>query len=517
MTQRILFRTISAPLITGFLFFAGLTFHSASWSAESDSELGYIPEEVARSAAIPREEHSHEHSHKSFFAKSPNTQLISDGQRMEKFEQLLLALGIPLEDRPNFSGLPSPFLAAQSEVLEMLKFIDPDNGFRRYLDLSFDSVSLFRDFFSHILPYSFLEFRYPLKTEGESLDSPELISRISSVIQRNQLAFQYFINPHYQLIPLAGLKVLIDPGHMGGNIWDTRTGKFVKSRGYKVSEGDLNLWTSILLAQELAALGADVRLTRDSQNPVAQESFETFNDAPFRHDYFYNGVDDWIGQYLHLSSSEIISAVKKDPKYERAYSEKGRTDFFVTGADLLARTQQMDEFKPDVTIDIHYDASENYKLQNSYNDVEAYVPGSFRMNEVGSRKNKAFAFEHLLEARRWKESVELASQVTQSMSRELNLPLLKTPQFLSGIKVKDGVYARNLFITRRALNGLVIYLECLHYDNVHEFARMTKRTKKGHYKGVNFSYPARVDEVVQGIKKGLLNYFGAQPTTPVAN
>ena len=38
---------------------------------------------------------------------------------------------------------------------------------------------------------------------------------------------------------------------MGSDEWDQHTGKYVAVGGLKVSEGDLNLWTSLLIAKKL--------------------------------------------------------------------------------------------------------------------------------------------------------------------------------------------------------------------------------------------------------------------------
>jgi hypothetical protein len=75
------------------------------------------------------------------------------------------------------------------------------------------------------------------------------------------------------------------------------------------------------------------------------------------------------------------------------------------------------------------------------------------------------------------------------------------------IKGKDGVYARNLYISARNITSLMIYVECLHYDHVKEFNQLTELTESGIYRGIHFQYPKRINAVAQGVKNGLLNYF----------
>ena len=68
--------------------------------------------------------------------------------------------------------------------------------------------------------------------------------------------------------PLNGLRVAIDPGHIGGP-WAQMEERSTRYKGSApVQEGDLNLITGRLLKQELTAMGASVFVVRDSTEPV---------------------------------------------------------------------------------------------------------------------------------------------------------------------------------------------------------------------------------------------------------
>jgi N-acetylmuramoyl-L-alanine amidase len=403
--------------------------------------------------------------------------------------------------------------------------IDPDGGLHRYLDLQPHSVSLFKDFFSNILPTDYLEYSQVLREGGASNDSANLISRLRAIAQNVKNGSDR---------PLTGLKIAIDPGHMGpaptldlasGKMsdWDRVTGKFVQVQtkftkagkrfvnNRKVSEGQLNLWTALLTANELEALGAEVRLTRTQDGTVTTETVQNFNSAPFLNQYFYNSLDAWMSDYLHLSDDDLAREIIKAPQAALIKTPTQQVQqLFIAGADLEARAKIIDAFNPDITLDIHFDASRSDALQKSTDDVEAYVPGAFRQSETGSRNVRAMALKHLLEARRWNESVNLATTITGDMAQNLNLPLFKAPAFMTAVKVKDGVYARNLFITRRALSGLVVYLECLHYDHVNEHSKLSVLDGTAQFKGSVFKYPTRLNKISDGIRSGLLKYFVEQ-------
>jgi N-acetylmuramoyl-L-alanine amidase len=82
--------------------------------------------------------------------------------------------------------------------------------------------------------------------------------------------------------PLAGLRVALDPGHMGGDDWDRHSGKFVHDhRGHKLSEGTMALQISLLLEKDLTALGAEVMITHREQGPVTDVAYAGMDLKPY--------------------------------------------------------------------------------------------------------------------------------------------------------------------------------------------------------------------------------------------
>src|SRR6266568_7598560 len=63
--------------------------------------------------------------------------------------------------------------------------------------------------------------------------------------------------------PLSGLKVALDPGHLGGNWAKMEERWFQVGSEEPVREGDMTLLVARLLASRLQALGATVALVRD--------------------------------------------------------------------------------------------------------------------------------------------------------------------------------------------------------------------------------------------------------------
>ena len=425
------------------------------------------------------------------------------GDRLRRFDRVLEKLGIPEEAAPGFYDFPAPGSVSFDEVAAHFPTIDPDGALRKYLGIHSSGVSLFRDFFSSGISSSLLEFFLPFrqaraKTPREP-DSSPLIDRLRKIgMQVKQGLYAH---------PLSGLRVVIDPGHMGSEEWDHRTGKFVSVGGKTVSEGDIARSTALLLAGELEDLGAEVILTRLKNGPVARTPFESFDPTPFLNQYFYNSLDSWMRNHLALPEDRYLASAMSAPEVEKAFSPSQRTQYFISGEDLEARARIIDESLADLVIDIHYDASKSNELQSGDRSIEAFVPGGVRSGETGSRVTRSHHLKHLLEVRRWRESVDIASAMVNSMAETLKLPLLTRPEFLTSVKVKDGVYARNLYLNRRTLRSLMVYLECLHYDHVREFPQLTLKDRVGTYRGETFAYPRRIDAVVAGAKEGILRYF----------
>src|SRR5206468_7875792 len=68
--------------------------------------------------------------------------------------------------------------------------------------------------------------------------------------------------------PLSGLKIALDPGHLGGNSAKMEERWFQVGDSKPVQEGDLTLRVARLLATRLRDLGAKVSFVRNSDEPT---------------------------------------------------------------------------------------------------------------------------------------------------------------------------------------------------------------------------------------------------------
>jgi N-acetylmuramoyl-L-alanine amidase len=69
-------------------------------------------------------------------------------------------------------------------------------------------------------------------------------------------------------MPLAGLRIAIDPGHLGGSFAQMEARWFRIGRSRPVEEGEMTLIVARLLKERLEAMGAEVWLTRTKNGPT---------------------------------------------------------------------------------------------------------------------------------------------------------------------------------------------------------------------------------------------------------
>ena len=69
-------------------------------------------------------------------------------------------------------------------------------------------------------------------------------------------------------LPLAGLRIAIDPGHLGGSYAQMEARWFRIGKSRPVEEGEMTLVVAKLLKQRLQTLGAEVWLTRSKNGPT---------------------------------------------------------------------------------------------------------------------------------------------------------------------------------------------------------------------------------------------------------
>jgi hypothetical protein len=385
-------------------------------------------------------------------------------------------------------------------VKAMLPFLDPHAQWVRFS--SADSLILrgFQDRDSKVTT----DFEVSLS------EDPSAVELLAPFELRIQQAAQS--NPKEKL--LQGLRIAIDPGHMGTALWDDRTGKYiVDSSGRKLSEGVLNLQTALLLEKEFQGLGAEVFLTRRGLAPVTPLEYEKLDLREFGQIELRQSVfEGWFQKLLSAGppGASLYKAFESSSEVKKFFSERSRTYYFISRADLEARAVTIGEFSPDITFVVHYDTNnppENPHGLNpkGYNRTKIYIAGAFEKEEFSSREDRRFFAQHLLNPRAWNSSLRLSRQVVRELKEQLRIEFDPSGGS-AAVQVEPGVYSRNLALSRKIHGHALSFLECLHYNAPAEFDALSRTRHPLLIDGVNHPYSDRLTQVVQAIKSGLISF-----------
>jgi len=288
---------------------------------------------------------------------------------------------------------------------------------------------------------------------------------------------------------LVGVKIAIDPGHLGGpyaNLED----RFIdippsleRTDPIKFDEGSLCLLTAIYLKLLLEKEGAIVMVTR---NQIGQ--------GVYGDDFF-----EWLKKNVQLWMGEGGSLKRLFVKYYNPL-------------DLRARAKKINDFSPDLSVVIHYNSQdgENNGPSNhtispvNYNMV--FIPGSFCQHELVNRDSR-YEFMRLLVTEDLQSSLKLSQAILQKLGEHLQVPPLSKSDganYLNrvGMKIDEGVYARNLALTR-LIHGPVCYGETLIQNNIDECVNLSKRDFV--INGIWCS--SRIKEVAEGYFEGIKSYL----------
>ena len=294
---------------------------------------------------------------------------------------------------------------------------------------------------------------------------------------------------------LDGYRIAIDPGHVATSYDDALIEqRFINIQGhdgneYRFFEAELNLLTALMLRDSLKKLGAEVFLTRDNINTAPLGK-------PFK---------QWTQEELPKVLKRYGMDTKEANKYIRKTKKAILFNKYYLRRDIMARADQINYFKPHLSIVIHYNVDEQDTGPiTSKNYSMAFVPGSYIKNELNTKLER-FDFLRTLLTNHLQESSKLCLKVTEQFETLLGVPLLSSedyPKYIKdyALKVHDGVYARNLLLCR-LLNSPICYGEPLLQNNIEELKKF-RIYQEGHSEP-----PKRIQEVANAYFYGVIGYL----------
>src|SRR5437870_9910834 len=300
--------------------------------------------------------------------------------------------------------------------------------------------------------------------------------------------------------PLSGLKIALDPGHLGGKWAKMEERWFHVGSSAPVEEGELTLRVSRLLAARLRELGAKVLFVRNSNEPITSKRPYDFRELA-RKILIKNGVPQPRADVLDPNDAAKEQTIRWQSEilFYR-YSE-------------IRRRSALVNFKlhPDLVLCLHFNAEgwgdPNNPSLTDANHLHLLVNGSYLAEELEFDDERFEMIRRLL-SRVYDEELQLADTIALAMARDTGLPPYEYPTTNTTTKVGTGgyVYARNLLATR-LYRCPVVYCEPYVMNSKDVFAWI----QAGDYDGTrNVNGVERKSifrEYADGVIDGLVDYY----------
>jgi N-acetylmuramoyl-L-alanine amidase len=298
------------------------------------------------------------------------------------------------------------------------------------------------------------------------------------------------------------IRIAIDPGHVATSKKEALIEeRYIRSKDGFFYESELSMATALVLKKKFEALGFRVMLTRTPETSAVGMSYSEWFKKRAKKDL---KEDLYKGLITQDKYDELIHSNKKD-LFHKYFKDK----------DFLARKEMINNFKPDITLVIHYNSSEftNHEkdlapeVQHNYS--VAFVPGGFTKYELGI-ENQLEDFIRLATTDIIERSISLSSFIVNEFETKLNAPRLlpnNDPElwYLKKYSVytgQPGVFSRNLFLTR-TIASPICYGEATLQNNKDEMKLLVKRDAD--IKPYKIS--SRVYDVADCYYNGTLKYF----------
>lgn len=344
------------------------------------------------------------------------------------------------------------------------------------------------------IPYMVLKRQ--LKLQGKTLSWP---------IESERAVTRF----HAPYLPLHGIRIAIDPGHIAHDTIKGRLEqKFISMKmpqgkdsvRLAFAEGQLTWLTAAILAEHLKRQGAEVMLTRAAMNKTA----------------FGRTYEEWKTFDGGVSLDSLIAAFPDNKNYSdlkngKLKEERSYFRYVFKDVEIRRRAEEIGAFDPDFTVVIHYNVDEQnapWTKPTKRNFCMLFVPGAFQIGELNDQESR-LDFLRLLLTDEIENSVSGAAYFAASFKEELKLPLasekdaayLGTSCLYAG---QNGVYCRNLSMTR-LIHGPVLYGETLYQDNETEIRLLSALPVADAISGINA--PPRVLQVVKAYERGIHNWI----------
>jgi N-acetylmuramoyl-L-alanine amidase len=298
---------------------------------------------------------------------------------------------------------------------------------------------------------------------------------------------------------LSGLKIALDPGHIGGQWAKMEERWFKVGDASPVEEGEMTLRVAKMLAPKLQALGARVSFVRDKPEPV----------TPFRPDDFKEVAREVLTAGGTENPREDFDG-PDDPLKEQTVRWQSEIVFY-RNSEIRQRAKLVNtRLHPDLVLCLHFNAEAWGDERNptfiDKNHLHLLVNGAYLETELASDDERFEMLRRLL-SRAYDEEIRIADTVAATMAREMQLPPYQyTTDNVTKVGTSGYVYARNLVATR-LYQCPVVYFEPYVMNNSDVFARVHAGDYDGTRPVNGVERPSIYREYVDSVAGGLVEYY----------
>jgi len=291
--------------------------------------------------------------------------------------------------------------------------------------------------------------------------------------------------------PLAGLKIALDPGHLGGYWAKMEERWFQIGNSKPVTEGDMTLAVAKRISARLQTLGAEVFLTRSKPAPAT-----TLRPSGLK----------------NAAASSLTD--KGTPVTEFSLQKESERLFYRVG-EIRRRSKLVNEtIRPDAVICLHFNAEAWGDAANptlvDQNHLHFLIAGALNRSELAYEDQRHDMLIKLLN-RSYAEEIALTDVMSRKVAGATGLPPYRY-EGTAAIRVNSNpyVWARNLLANRLFICP-VVYVEPYVMNSRNVFARI----QAGDYEGRrNFGGVQRKSiyrEYADAIVDGLVAYYAKRP------
>lgn len=288
--------------------------------------------------------------------------------------------------------------------------------------------------------------------------------------------------------PLEGMRIVLDPGHIGGRWARMEERWFQIGNSKPVVEGDMVLVVAKLLKERLEELGARVMLTRTKAEPVTRR------------------------RPRHLLKAARASLADRGVAVTERRLQVESEVLFYRVSEIRERAKLVNErFQPDLVLCLHFNAeawgNPDRPRLVAANHLHVLINGAYSEEEL-TYEDQRFGMLLRLLSRVFAEEKPAASALARGLAEVTGLP----PFIYKGASAVDigagpYVWARNL-LANRLFEAPTVFLEPYVMNN----REVWERVQAGDYEGLRMvagrMRPSLYREYVDGVVRGLVGWYG---------